>query len=273
MKSLKCLLAGLALLLAVPGLCLGANALIVHDGTGSPESDALGNLNTHLVGKGYTVTQNVGVPGGSLAGYQQIWDIRYNNTTPLTGSDNTAYLTFLQGGGRLLLIGENTAFFTRNNSIVAFVALAGGGTLQTVTTANNFETVQPPFTGPTALSNVTYQAAAGVNNPPGAPITMDVNKIAAAIVFSPTLLSAAPTGTLIIVFDVNFLQVGAPDPNVQTLTDNLISYLNAPTFVAPPLIPAPLSIPTLSEWTLAALALLVALFGAGALRRRFRMPV
>lgn len=280
MKNLKCLCSGLVLLLAVPGLCLGANALIVHDGTPGIEADALTNLTTHLTGAGFTVTPNVGVPSGSLATYQQIWDIRFNNTTPLTGSDNAAYLTYLQGGGRLFLMGENLAFNTRNNSLLAFVAAAGGGTFPAgMLTPANTQTVQAPFTGPTALSTITYLAAGGVINPPGAPVTKDAGNLAAAVVFSGgggtcATLASAPTGTLILVFDVNFMQTGA-DANSQTFLNNMISYLAMATptcIAAPAAIPASIQIPTLSEWALVALAMLIALFGAGAVRRRFRMP-
>jgi hypothetical protein len=151
-------------LLLTSSYCWAANALIVHDGTPGIEADALANLTTHLVGKGFTVTPNVGVPAGSLATYQQIWDIRYNNTTPLTASDITAYVTYMAGGGSLFVMGENTGFATRNNSIVTLVGAAGAGTI-TVSTPANTETVRAPFTGPTALTTVTYLAAAGANFP------------------------------------------------------------------------------------------------------------
>jgi hypothetical protein len=150
---------------------------------------------------------------------------------------------------------------------VAFVAAAGGGTL-TLSTPNNNQIVQPPFN--TGIVNpLVFLAADGVFNPPGAPVAKDVDDLAAAVVFSCGLLTNAPTGYLVLVFDVNFMQAGA-DANSQTFTTNLINYLTTPTCVAAP---APIhTIPTLSEWGLAALAMLIALFGAGAMRRRFPMP-
>jgi hypothetical protein len=54
-----------------------ANALIVT-----------ANLKTHLMAAGYGVTTNIGVPAGSLATYQQIWDVRFN--VALTASDSNA---------------------------------------------------------------------------------------------------------------------------------------------------------------------------------------
>lgn len=87
--------ATLLLALTLPSLCWGfgpppLTALIVDDGTTFDVSTVESFLSGRLVNAGYTVTTNTGVPGGSLAGYRQVWDIRYNNPTPLTGSDITA---------------------------------------------------------------------------------------------------------------------------------------------------------------------------------------
>ena len=80
-----------------------------------------------------------------------------------------------------------------------------------------------PFTGPNPLANVTYLAAAGTSNPGfGAFITKDASNIGAAIVWGPGNHTIAPAGSLIVVFDVNFLQAGA-DANSQTFTNNLIA--------------------------------------------------
>jgi hypothetical protein len=253
-------LLGLSLMVCLPGLCLAANALIVHDGTPGIEADALGNLNAKLVAAAFTVTQNVGVPGGSLATYEQIWDIRFNNTTPLTGSDNTAYLTYMNGAGRLFLMGENAGFATRNNSIIAFIAAAGGPAL-TLVTPGNTENVLAPFTGPNPLTTITFLAAGGFQNNgiPSQPlsfITLDPGSQAgAAVVWPPGRLSGAPTGALIVVFDVNFLQAGA-DANSQTLIQNLIAYLAAPSAV-----PVTQAIPTMSLSMLLALAAVLAFVG------------
>jgi len=268
MKNLTFLRTMLVLLLiAVPGLCWGQNALIVHDGTPGIEADALTNLTTHLTGQGFAVTPNVGVPGGSLATYREIWDIRFNNTTPLSATDVTAYTTYLVGGGSLFLDGENIGFATRNNSLLSFVQSLGGGTLTAVTPSNS-ETVLVPFNGPTPLTTVTFLAAAGVATSPGTGtfVTVDAAGMGAGIVFSPGRLPSAPAGTLIIVFDVNFLQGGADAPS-QALTDNMISYLAAPTLLqhAPPT-----AVPTLSEWGMILLSVLMLASAALALRRKLR---
>jgi hypothetical protein len=237
-KSLRIAQMALVVLLTIPGLAWAIppppQALIVHDpvGGGSLDTDVVNNLTTHLIGKGFTVITNVGVPV-SLAGNQQVWDVRYNNSTPLTASDITAYKAYLAGGGSLFAMGENLGFAARNNTLVTLVSSLGGGTI-IVTSAGNAATVLAPFTGPTPLASFMFEAASGVKGPSRArAITLDSNNVAAAVVFGPGMLSSAPAGSLILVFDVNFLQQANPDPNSQIFTDNLISYLAAPIVVQP----------------------------------------
>ena len=222
------------LLLVFPSASWAVNALIVQDGTVGTESDALGNLAAKLTAAGYTVTNNVGVPAGPLAPtYKQVWDIRFNNTTPLTPTDDAAYLTFLQNGGSLFVVGENLGFVARNNSIVAFVLQAGGGSL-TLATPQATQNVQAPFTGPNAVSTMTYLLGGGTTTPgTGSFITKDAGGLGTAIAFGPGTLTNAPGGTLIVVFDVNFLQSFA-DASSQTLIQNLISYLGAPSIINTP---------------------------------------
>lgn len=254
------------------GIANAANVLIVHDGTAGLEADVLGNLTAKFVAHGDTVTANVGVPG-SLAGYQQVWDIRFNNTTPLTPSDISLYVAYMAAGNSLFVIGENVAFATRNNSIVTLVSSAGGGAL-TLVPPQNTETVRAPFTGPNALSTITFLAAEGIDvvGAAAAPIAYDASNIAAAVVWGPGAMSAASSGSLIVVFDVNFLQAGA-DANSQALTANLISYLAAPTVVPTIPLPIPSNIPTLSEWGMIALSCLIGILGLVQMRRRDDMTV
>ncbi len=241
-----------ALLLSAPGVGLAANALIVHDGTAGLEANVLGNLTGKLAAATYTVTPSVGVPGGSLATYKQIWDIRFNNTTPLTGSDISAYVTFMAGGGSLFVMGENTGFPTRNNSIISLVSTAGGGAITAVNPVSQAQTVQSPFTGPNAVATVTFlAAAASPTTGTGAYVTKDGSNFGASLVWSPGTLSGAAAGALILVFDVNFLDPSA-DAASQAFSNNLIAYLAAPS----PLGSSP--VPALSTWALIALGLALA---------------
>lgn len=253
------------------GVAHAANVLIVHDGTVGLEANVVTNLSAKLVTHGDTVTTNVGVPG-SLAGYQQVWDIRFNNTTPLTSSDISQYVAYMAAGGSLFVMGENVGFMTRDSSIASLIASAGGGTV-TITSPPNLETVRAPFTGPNAISTITFQAAAGINviGSQAAPIAYDPpSGIAAAVVWGPGAMSAAASGSLIVVFDVNFLDLGA-DATSQLFTANLIAYLAAPTPVSP--LVGGAGIPTLSEWGMIIMSLLIAVLGFVQMRRRKGMPL
>ena len=226
-------------------------ALIVHDGTAGTEADVMANMSGKLTTAGYTVSTSVGVPGGSLAANHQIWDIRFNNTTPLSAGDITAYVTYLAGGGSLFVMGENVGFLTRDNSIASLIQTAGGGTISIVT-PSNAETVQSPFTGPTSVASITFLAAAGTAAAGSLSfIAKDANNIGAGILYGPGALSNAHAGSLLIVFDVNFLQASA-DANSQALSNNMIAYLAAPVPVPPAAggstHPPPVPTPTLSEW-------------------------
>lgn len=239
--------ATLFLALTLPGFCWGfgpppLTALVVDDGTTFDVNTVESFLSGRLVAAGYTVTTNTGVPGGSLSAYKQVWDIRYNNTTPLTGSDVTAYMTYLTGGGSLFVMGENSSFITRDNSILPLITAAGGGNVTILQAANsqNLQTVVAPFTGPVTLATVTFAAIGGfgsIGN--GRNVTVDASNVAGAIVFPPGTLSNAAAGTLITVLDVNFLTAGTGSS--QSLTDNLIAYLAAPTTISLPGTPAPAS--------------------------------
>jgi hypothetical protein len=196
-------------------------ALIVHDGTAGVEADVLGNLTTIMAAAGLTVTANVGIPAGDLSGYAQIWDIRYTNATPLTAGDITSYTTYLAAGRTLVVIGENTAFATRNNSIVTLISDLGGGSI-TVTTPNNAQTVQSPFTGPASITSITFLAAGGTTNAgTGTFITKDVTNNGAAIYYARGTLTGAPAGRLMVVFDINFLESSA-DATSHSLIGNMV---------------------------------------------------
>jgi hypothetical protein len=206
-----------------------APALIVHDGTAGMEASVVANLTAKLTEAGYSATANVGIPGGSLADYKQIWDVRFNIATPLSPADMTAYLDYLIAGGSLFLMGENVGFAVRNNSLITFVQNVGGGTLTIAVPSSNTQTVRPPFTGPNPLATVTFGVGGAATTPPGRGTfaTVDPSSRGISVAFSPGQLGNAPSGALILVFDVNFLALTA-DANSQTFTKNLIAYLAWP---------------------------------------------
>ncbi len=239
--------ATLLLLFGFAGVSSAANALIVTEVTSVVDTDNT-NLSNKLTAAGFTVTSNAGVPGGSLATYEQIWDTRFNNIA-LSASDITAYTTYLAGGGNLFLMGENAGFVARDASIVSFIAAVAGDTIA-LTTPSNTVTVRAPFA--TGITNpFTFQAANGTQSQGhyGA-IAVDAARIVPAMVYGPGSLPAALAGSLIVVFDVNFLGTSA-DANSQQLTSNLIAYLAAPVVVPQY---NPIAVPTLSTWGFLVLA-------------------
>jgi large repetitive protein len=197
-------------------------ALVVHDGTAGLEASVVANLSSKLTAAGLTPSTHVSVPSGNLSGYAQIWDVRFNSTTPLTPADIASYTNYLEEGRTLVVIGENTGFATRNDTIVSLIAGLGGGTI-TIATPANAQTVQPPFNAPNTITTVTYQATAGTANPgTGTFITKDASNIGAAIYYPRDSLSSAVFGRLMVVFDINFLDPGAA-ADLQSLTANMIA--------------------------------------------------
>jgi hypothetical protein len=194
-------------------------ALIVYDTTGgTEETNALANLNTLMTDIGYTnVTTSDVVPSGDLSGYGQIWDIRYD--VAITNTEQGYYETYLQGGGTLVLTGQYASLNDRDTSITTLINAFGGGTM-TLTTPNPSQTVQSYFTGPYPVTNVTYPDPTTLDSTStlgtGTYITEDGSGYASAIYFYPS----ATAGTLMVVFDTNFLN--STDPNIQNLTANML---------------------------------------------------
>lgn len=183
----------------------------------------------------------------------------------LTAPEITTFNAYLASGGSLFLLGENLGFAAaRDASLISYIAGVGGGSL-TLTATANAQTAQPPFTGPTTLSAVNYRAVGGTQTAgTGAFVTTDTSGYGGAIVFGPGSLSSAPSGTLIIVWDVNFMDSGR-SAGETALLNNLIAYLAAPVPIGAPVT----AVPALSPSAMVVLSLLLGCAGFLLLRRRF----
>ncbi len=94
----------------------------------------------------------------------------------LSGSDITAYVAYMAAVEALFVMGENSGFLTRDNSILALITAAGGGTIVLENNSADTQTVQAPFTGPVTLATLTFAAIGGFTSPGhGAFITEDSN--------------------------------------------------------------------------------------------------
>jgi hypothetical protein len=200
--------------------------LIVNGSSTTSEPDTTASITTQLTNLENAVGNTVTVddtPPASLAGFGQVWDIRFSNSSPLTAAVQAEYLSYLQGGGGMFVMGENAFFTTRNDSVISFIALAGGGNL-TFTVAGDSQTVIPPFTGPNPVTNIIYSAAGGVTTSgTGQFITSNQNG-GAGVAFGVGTLANAPQGALTAIFDVNFMQTNAPADS-QALTKNLVGFV------------------------------------------------
>ncbi|TMH27211.1 MAG: PEP-CTERM sorting domain-containing protein [Betaproteobacteria bacterium] len=186
----------------------------------------MNNLQALQVAAGNTVTILDTLPV-NLAPYSQVWDIRFDNVSALTGAEQAKYTSYLQSGGGLFLMGENSSFLTRDNSILSLISSLGGGSIGFNGCFDGPEVVHAPFTGPNPVTTVTY-AASGcfTSKGSGAWITARADEsMGAGIAFGVGSLSNAIAGALTTILDVNFMMNQFDLPASQNLTKNLIQFV------------------------------------------------
>jgi hypothetical protein len=239
-----------------------ANVLVVA-GTTLLAQTAGTVLSGELTSAGNTVTVvNTGVPA-SLAGYTQIYDVRYDNSPAFTAGEMTQYLAFLNAApnNTIFMMGENISFNARNTPILQFITLAGGGTIATpASTSTASETVASQFTAPNSISTVKFAACGLVTSAGTGAFASSESGGGCSIFFGLGALQNATQGALVVVFDVNFI-ANAPNGgavNEVFFRKNLEAFVSSPPVAppppAPPSAPTPAGAPTLSEWGMALLA-------------------
>jgi hypothetical protein len=185
-----------------------------------------------------TSTFNTHAPG-DISNFEQVWDLGANK--PLNATQEADYLTYLQGGGTLFLMGENVGFgATRNAELVTFIGTTlGAGSLTIGSPGADPETVDSDYQ--LAVSNNTVNfplSGASTSIGTGECITSECSAVAWGV----GTLANASLGTVITVLDVNFLQTSFLANNsqatsidgsgTQDFTDNLIAYLTQQAAVA-----------------------------------------
>ena len=107
-------------------------ALIYH----SSYSDAHTNIKSQLEADGYTVTLSTSgsVASNLASSYDVVYDLKYNSNCGSTCKTN--YQSFVQNGGVLVIVGENSNFSGRNNNIDGLITNKFGGTVTLVGNTN-----------------------------------------------------------------------------------------------------------------------------------------
>jgi hypothetical protein len=161
----------------------------------------------------------------------------------ITAGEEAQILAFLNSGKRVFLMGENTAgvFAAKNNAIISLVAAAGGVAIAFGNPNNSLQNINPPWN--VVANTVTYAGAGAYDNPGNGLFITDngtaVGFPGTAIAFGRGTMTNAPTGTLAIVCDVNFLQPGqhTPGNGNEELTDALVAYVSGVIVEDPPVAP------------------------------------
>lgn len=232
MSRMKSLLAAAAFVV-MPALASAQNILIINGSSGTSEPNTTANITNNLkalheaVGNIVTISDNI---PASFAGFSQIWDIRFSNVFALTSDQQTQYLTYLQGGGRVFMMGENNGFSTRNGTIFSLIAAAGGGNLGNGgagTCPNDNQTVQGAFQGPNTVTTIQYACAGAFNGTGTGQWISNAGSIGAGVAWTIGTLANATAGALTSILDVNFME-GNRTVEMQNLTKNLIGFVNNP---------------------------------------------
>jgi hypothetical protein len=220
----------------------GCNVLIINGASTTSESgttaDATNTLSGIITAQGGAVTIADTVPA-SLAGFNSVYDLRFSISSPISAADTTKYLSFLQAGGSLLVVGENAGFTDRNNSIITFVGVAGGGPLTYCTQPFDFIpgtcTDATICSTPNAVGFISLPApGATTNSGNGTPIVKVPDGCDAVSVFRPGQLSNAPAGKLITFFDINTFQSGFSGGNDNLkLIANIVNFFCSSCTAAP----------------------------------------
>ena len=200
-------------------------------------------------------------PPASLAGYQQVWDLRFANQSPLTTADQAAYLAYLQSGGRMFVMGENINLGARNATVIDFIDTAGGGALTFVEPGNAQTVTGVPFTDG-GLSTIVWWAAGGTTTPGSGVFAASNANGGSAIVWRTGTLANAPAGTLAVVFDVSFME-----PPSRTLNEDQF-FRNLCAFGSMRGGGAAVAVPANSPWALWSLACALGLAAMVILRKR-----
>jgi hypothetical protein len=176
-----------------------------------------------------------------LSQYDHIWDIGLESNTEQsllvpTGAA-AKYTTYLQQGGGLFILGENSGFNVRNGDLASFITGLGGGTIQTSAYVDRNVTVGSEFLIANNQSFLRLPDSGRFSSiGTGTPITTnEYGDVGQAVVWKTGSLSFTPKGAIVVVLDINFLSShyapgsildGAGLTYAKEFVDNISQILN-----------------------------------------------
>jgi hypothetical protein len=120
-------LAAAGLVLAACSVAGADNILFIEGAEGGHTYSDQASNDLITLGHSVTVVQNPQALN-VYQQYDQVWDFRYN--TNMTNQDATDMGAYLQGGGRMLVLGENSGFEgSRNVSLRNWLSQVGAGSI------------------------------------------------------------------------------------------------------------------------------------------------
>ena len=165
--------------------------------------------------------------------YDQVWDLRYN--TAMSSADQTAMGNYLANGGRMFIIGENSSYDTRNNSVTSFIAGIGAGTITLGTNATlyndhweYFTTLGQVFQNPNYYSQIRFRWSRSVVATKGFLATELSSNSGVGSMWAWDFgnITGKETARLIVSYDIN--QFDNTAANGAGWVENIHHYLSAP---------------------------------------------
>lgn len=208
----------------------------LYDGNPDPATDLWPVIQGREIAMGMTPEFIIGYDNlpADLTKYAHIWDIGYNSPyIPGPHNPSSKLLSYLQAGGGFFMLGENSGFPYKDDTIDTFVGAAGGGSVAYDTSldplANYTVYVQPDFLIANQ-DNLLPMTAPGFFTAIGTGTPMTSSPFVAPTLIYPAVcwktgsLTNATKGAITSVLDINFI----PDGAFQNLDfiDNIILTMN-----------------------------------------------
>jgi len=171
------------------------DVLILHQNYGGAHT----NIGSRLYTEGHTITYSTGGVPTDVSSYQQIYDLRYNNT--YLAAEVTTLDNFVKNGGFLMMNGENSGFAARNNSIASVVSTAGGGTLTFGSGSNSYTVINSDFSNDTGT--VTGAAGSSLTNSQGQYVFKTTTGVIGGMIWQAADLGSGYTGAIFVTADIN----------------------------------------------------------------------